>query len=80
MWQSIDTAPKDGSTVYVRRIYEGRVVYEGPAEWRQHDSEALFDPITGEQFATAETSMRWKYPLGHKDDAYCVPVPTEWKS
>ena len=30
-WQSIESALKDGSTIRVRRIYEGRIIYEGPA-------------------------------------------------
>lgn len=33
VWRPIETAPKDGTTIHVQRVYEGRIIYEGPAAW-----------------------------------------------
>lgn len=57
-WQPIQTAPKDGSTVAVRRIYDGQVIYEGPAAWRTVRFVASFDPRSGEQVADQHGLVR----------------------
>lgn len=74
-WQPIETAAKDGSTVLVRRLYEGEVIYQGPAAWRTVRFGALFDPINGERFAEQEDATGWMYP----DKEFRVPEPTHWR-
>lgn len=78
-WQDISTAPKNGETITVKRVYEGRIVYEGPGAWREHVVGPSFCPLTGEQFGWPGKSMRWKYPEGHEHAAFCVPEPTHWR-
>lgn len=78
-WKPIESAPKDGSVVRVCRVFEGRIIYEGPAAWRKWHGEALHDPLTGERFAPSSEQMRWMYPPDHKEARYCVPTPTHWR-
>jgi hypothetical protein len=75
-WRQIDTAPKDGSTIQVKRIYQGKTIYEGPAAWRQVRFKALFDPLSGEKFADDELATGWMYP----DIDKRVPEPTHWQA
>lgn len=74
-WQSMESAPTDGTPVQVKRVYMGRTIYEGPAVWRQVEFGACFDPISGEQFAEPEKVSGWMYPDVDKR----VPHPTHWR-
>lgn len=75
MWQDIDSAPKDGSTVHVRRIYDGRTVYEGPAAWRTVTFPALPPhPLDGDVYAPEYTAIGWM----RIDTNKRVPEPTHW--
>lgn len=74
-WQPIETAPKDGTPITAKRVYEGRLVWEGECSWQEHINEPLWDELRGEWFGGHSKSMRWKY----LDKPYCVPTPTHWK-
>ncbi|QKC99145.1 hypothetical protein [Mesorhizobium sp. NZP2298] len=73
-WKKIDSAPKDGSIIRVKRIYEGSVVYDGPAAWRTVRFDSLTDPLTGQQYAEAEHATGWM----RVDSEHRVPEPTHW--
>lgn len=79
-WTDISTAPKDGSRVHVKRVYDGRVVYDGLAEWRRFTSGPLIDPFTGKQYAGPVDEMAWMHPAGSRDQAFKVPTPTHWRA
>ena len=34
-YELIDSAPRDGTVIDVKRIYNGEVIYDGPAQWRK---------------------------------------------
>lgn len=79
-WQPIDTAPKDGSTITVKRVHEGRVIYEGPAAWRTVHFPALPDDTLGRSRLPedeAYDATGWMYPADVQDKR--VPEPTHWK-
>lgn len=89
-WQSIGTAPKDGTVIWARRVHEGRVVAEGEAEWGVAAFAApirepmIADPLgrmTDAQYAEEAVAMknradtpRWM----RKGRMYAFPEPTEW--
>lgn len=79
-WKPIDTAPKDGSTITVKREYEDRIIYEGPAEWRTVRFPAIPPhplgdaPLPGDE---AHDETGWMHPAGTQD--LRVPEPTHWK-
>lgn len=73
-WEDIASAPKDGTPVQVKRVYEGRVVYEGLAVWRTVRFPALYDPLSGERFADDESVTGWM----RVDSEHRVPSPTHW--
>ncbi len=75
-WLHIETAPKDGRRVEVRRVHEGEIVYEGPAVWRSVRFPALSDPISQKQFAEEYEAEGWMDP----DQDKRVPTPTHWKA
>jgi len=52
-WRSADSAPRDGTEISVKRVHEGRIIYEGKAFWGSFRVNALIDPITDEIFADA---------------------------
>ncbi|MDR6511431.1 hypothetical protein J2792_002303 [Novosphingobium capsulatum] len=80
-WQDIATAPRDGSKVWVRRIYDGRIVKEGWAVWGINSDDAPMrqwadgglSGIIMPDHAYADTA-RWLVP----DRRYSFPTPTEW--
>lgn len=89
-WLPIDTAPKNGRQVWVRRIYEGRLIAEGWAVWGIADHNAPMraplgpDPLnrlTGADYAREAKEAveyadtpRWLKP-GRK---FVFPTPTHW--
>lgn len=76
-WHSIDTAPKDGRTINVKRLYKGSLIYQGPAAWRTVRFPALpSHPLDGDVYAPAEDATGWMYPDVDKR----VPEPTHWRS
>lgn len=75
-WQTISTAPKDGTPIKVKRVYLGSIIYEGPAVWRTVRFGELYDPISGEKFAEATDATGWMHPEGVADKR--VPEPTHW--
>lgn len=80
-WQPIETAPKDGSTITVRREFCGSTIYEGPAAWRTVHFKGLDpDPLGRPEPAWVcrdEIATGWMHPAGVKDKR--VPEPTHWK-
>ena len=77
-WFEIDgdnPAPRDGTPVHVKRVYDGQIVYEGPAAWRTVHFGALTDPLSGEMFAAPYDATGWMYPAIEKR----VPTPTHWR-
>jgi len=76
-WLPIESAPKDGTTIRYRRVYNGRVTYEGKAEWRSVTFGALHDSQLPYDYAKAYDATGWMYPAGVCDKR--VPEPTHWK-
>lgn len=88
-WKPIDSAPKDGSEVYVRRVFEGRVVKEGLAVFdvpvptapmlESIGPDPLGRPVDYASEARwieeAKVNKRWLNP----DRGYAFPTPTEWR-
>ena len=80
-WQDIETAPRDGSRVWVKRVYEGRIVKEGwavydslvaDAPMRQWTNGGLYAPIPPDH--EAADAGRWSNP----DRLHRFPTPTHW--
>jgi hypothetical protein len=90
-WLDIETAPKDGSKVWVRRMHQGRLVTEGwavfgichPAapQLRALGTDPLGrlsadDYAREEEWITASANRKqWLLP----DRMYSFPTPTHWK-
>ena len=72
-WQPIETAPKDGRTLRVRRVYKGEVIFEGLAAWRTVTFPAFMNGRYG--FEPAYTDTGWMKP--DKDKRF--PEPTHWR-
>lgn len=80
-WQPIDTAPKDGSTIWVKRVYEGRIVKEGwavfasladAAPMREWTGGGLYDDIPPDH----ESANRPDWC--NADRLHRFPSPTHW--
>jgi hypothetical protein len=90
-WQSIKTAPHDGSVVWVKRVFNGRLVAEGEAVFDLLDSAAPSlrgvgpDPLgrlsaadyarENNERALWAGQRMWLRP----DRLYRFPTPTHWK-
>ena len=72
-WQSIDTAPKDGTPIWVRRKHGRAIVYEGPAVWRTQDFPPLRDAF-GVEIEPGQQITWWC----RVDRPYLVATPTHW--
>jgi hypothetical protein len=82
-WQLIGTAPRDGTTIWLRRLYQGRLVWQGQGFHGFIASAALprlgvgDDPFDrdaeGEEPDTGATSG-WVTA----DGMHCPPTPTHW--
>lgn len=89
-WQPIETAPEDRLPVYVKRIYERRIVVEGEAVFAELHPHAPsrqpmgLDPLgrlsaadyAREAAQTAEwaSEAKWLKP----DRMFAFPTPTHW--
>jgi hypothetical protein len=89
-WQPIESAPKDGTVVRLKRIYEGRLVADGPGLFGiLHDaapsrSGVGLDPLGRLTMADYEReakdrevfvrSAKWL----RADRMYLFPTPTHW--
>lgn len=90
-WMDIETAPKNGTPIMAKRVYQGRLVAEGVAVWGDlHDAAPSRTPLgidplgrlsaadyQREAAATAEWSSTAKWL--REDRMYAFPAPTHWK-
>jgi hypothetical protein len=90
-WESIEAAPKDGTKVWVKRVYQRRIVAEGWAVWGlPHEHAPMrqslgLDPLgrlsaadyrrEAEERNAMVAEGRWLLP----DRMYAFPTPTHWK-
>lgn len=81
-WLPIEEIPPeflDGRSVFVKREYEGRTVFEGYAAFRdlcfpEADLSGPGDPL----IVPPEVVTGWGYPIGIKERDYRVPTPTHF--
>lgn len=73
-WKDIESAPKDGSVVYVRRVHDGQIIFEGDAVWRTFTFPSFINGIHGVEPADEFTG--WMYP----DEDKRVPTPTHYRA
>lgn len=84
-WQSINTAPKNGKVVNLRRVHEGRVVSEGRGAYRFPDPKApqlsQLPPDPLGRAWPAEVVAATTTPREHwmqEDGMFTFPEPTHW--
>lgn len=91
-WLPIESAPTDGREVWVKRVYEGRVVKEGWAVFGVAAAEAPqrqpvgLDPLG--RVSAAMLAEETRLALAHADKPkwlipdrmYSFPTPTHWRS
>lgn len=89
-WQPIETAPRTGEIVHVRRVYNGRVVKEGRAVFGMLHRDAPsrvglgLDPLgrlgADDYLREVEAVRDWvETPRWlNEDHMYAFPEPTEW--
>ena len=70
-WHPIESAPKDGMRVWVKRMFKGRIVQEGWAVWGINSADAPIRGVAG-NYGDEE---RWLTP----DRRFSFPTPTHWK-
>jgi len=70
-WQTIDTAPKDGTTIRVKREVDGLVAYDCEAVWRL--TGVITHPITGLMLEGGRFYAAWM--RADSDDEL---EPTHW--
>lgn len=79
-WKLIETAPKDGTRVWVKRVYEGRIVTEGFAVFGvAHKNAPMRQPDhwpneTQKDRDDYANEPRWLKP----DRMHSFPEPTHW--
>lgn len=67
-WQQIETAPKDGSTIVLTWMDDGKPQEQWPMRWDASMRNGLFPGVVGMWTAT-DGSFTWNNPCG----------PTHWK-
>jgi hypothetical protein len=74
-WKPIETAPQDGSEVWVKRVYQGRCIREGYAVWGVNSQDSPMRQGEDADIAYADTP-RWLTP----DRRFTFPTPTHWSA
>lgn len=86
-WKDISTAPKDGTRVWVKLVYDDQVITEGWAVWGAAHGQApqrqpeIPDPLgrpplmTPEQHAAYAGTPKWM----SEDRMFTFPTPTHWR-
>ena len=89
-WKSIETAPKDGTLVRLKRVYQGEVVTEGEGLFGQLRSDAPGrkplgpDPLgrltPADYHREAQETQAWadEDKWVKADRMYAFPTPTHW--
>lgn len=75
-WLPIESAPKDGSRVWVKRVHDGQIVKEGWAVWgiNSDDSPMRQGDEDGPPDIEYADTARWL----NEDRRYSFPTPTHW--
>lgn len=75
-WESMDTAPKDGSPVWVRCVHNGKLVTRYWAVWGIMAEDAAMRRWAAEGIADPDyaDTPRWLT----EDRLYAFPTPTAW--
>jgi hypothetical protein len=89
-WRSIDTAPKDGTVIRLKRVYKGRVIAEGVGLFGSLHGAAPSREVLGpdplgrlratDYAALAEATRVWSASEKwlREDRMYAFPTPTHW--
>ena len=68
-WQSIETAPRDGSVLWLKRIFEGHIIAEG---------KGYFGDVTVHYQASDGGPQMFKAVWANVDGRHFFPTPTHW--